>query len=285
MATIATRAGRNGMRAAARYLVLPLLALGATAAAESAVEPRRYVWEDPFTAPEQARLRAWIEETTDALERLVGPFPMPIRVHFHRRDGAREPVPWANTERSRTQGVHFHVDPHYTLEDFRRDWTAPHELSHLILPYLGRRQAWFAEGFASYLQYQVMAEMGVLSEADALARYQRNFERAERGYGSSGQPFVNATPRLRAEGKYPVMYWGGAAFFLQADHALANRDQRLIDVLRVYLACCRRDRARLDDLLGELDRLAGGSIFRDGLRRFRGEPGFPDFRSYHPPGT
>ncbi len=200
---------------------LLLCVLPASVPAEVSSSGLRFVWLDDFSAAEQAKLAVWVEETYAAVVRLAGPLPVPTRVYFHRRDGAREPVPWAHTQRSSRQGVHLHVDPRFPLADFRRDWTAPHELSHLILPYLGRRHAWFAEGFASYLQYAVMQTMGVLSADEARRRYQRNLERAERGYEHPRRPFVAAAPRLRAEGKYPVMYWGGAAYFMQVDRALA----------------------------------------------------------------
>ncbi|MEQ8858009.1 MAG: hypothetical protein RIC56_05130 [Pseudomonadales bacterium] len=259
-------------------LLAALLAGAATAFAS----PLELVWHDDFSPAERQKLAAWVYETGAAVERLVGEFPMGVQVVFHRRDGAREPVPWANTRRSRGQGVHFHVDPSYPLAAFRADWTAPHELSHLILPYLGRRHAWFAEGFASYLQYPVMQEMGVLTAAEAERRYRRNFERAERGYGDARAPFARAAPRLRAERKYPVMYWGGAAYFLQVDKELAMDGSSLLAVLRDYLRCCRRDRASLDVLLADLDRLAGAPLFSDGYARFASEPGFPEFRDYRP---
>ncbi|MDZ7668152.1 MAG: hypothetical protein U5Q16_01590 [Gammaproteobacteria bacterium] len=264
--------------------VLLVSVLPATAAADAASSALRFVWLDDFAAAEQVKLTAWIQETHAAAVRLTGPLPMPVRVYFHRRDGAREPVPWAHTQRSSTQGVHFHVDPRFPLEDFRRDWTAPHELSHLILPYLGPRHAWFAEGFASYLQYAVMQSMGVLSADEARRRYRRKLERAERGYEHTHQPFVAAAPRLRAEGKYPVMYWGGAAYFMQVDQALAERGSSLQSVLRDYLTCCRRDRDGLYSLLEELDRLAGAAVFSERLEHFESAPGFPRYADVIPGG-
>jgi hypothetical protein len=204
---------------------------------------------------------------------------MGVSAYLHRRDGAREPVPWANTQRYRGQGVHFHVDPSYSLEAFRRDWTAPHELSHLILPYVGRQHAWFSEGFASYMQYPVMQAMGVLSESDAIRRYQRNFERAARGYGYPQRPFVEAAPKLRSDGQYRVMYWGGAAYFLQVDEALRESQSSLPAVLRTYVDCCRRDRAALNALITELDRLSPSPVFAEHYTRLSSEPGFPRFRA------
>lgn len=257
-------------------------ALPASAATEASRAGPQFVWLDDFDAAERAKLSAWIEETHAAVTRLAGPFPMPVRVYFHRRDGAREPVPWAHTQRSSQQGVHLHVDPRFPLADFRRDWTAPHELSHLILPYLGRRHAWFAEGFASYLQYPVMQAMGVLSADEAWRRYRRNLERAERDYAHPRRTFVAAAARLRAEGKYPVMYWGGSAYFMQVDQALGEAGSSLQTVLRDYMACCRRNRAGLHSLVGELDRLAGSAVFSERLKQFESEPGFPRYADVIP---
>ena len=258
-----------------RFRTLTLAACALVFAAAPAIADVALVWRDPFSSDEQAKLTAWVEETHAAVEHLVGEFPMEVRVYLHRRERAREPVPWANTQRWRGQGVHFHVDPAFELDTFRRDWTAPHELSHLILPYLGRRYAWFSEGFASYLQYPVMQAMGVLSADEARRRYRRNLERAARGYTYPRESFVEAAPKLRATRQYRVMYWGGAAYFGQVDAALHESGSSLIEVLRGYLRCCRRDRDSLSSLLAELDRLSESRLFTQLYERFASEPGFP----------
>lgn len=234
-------------------------------------------WEDRFTPAERAKLEAWIRGTQAAVETLVGAYRFDVHVRVHRRDGAGEPVPWAHTFRERPQGVDFHVDPSYSLRELRADWTAPHELSHLILPYLGRRASWFAEGFASYMQYQVMRAMGELSAAEAAGLYRDHLRRAERRYRYDDRPFAEAAPRLRAEGKYPVMYWGGAAYFLRVDARLRRSDASLLEVLREYLACCRSGSGELDALVTALDRVAGSEAFSAQLARFRTVRGFPDY--------
>jgi hypothetical protein len=236
-------------------------------------------WQDRFSPAEQAQLIAWVEETQGALERLVGPFRFDVHVHFHRRDGAREPVPWANTQRHRRQGVNFHVDPSFPPHAFFEDWTAAHELSHLILPYLGPRHAWFAEGFASFMQYRVMQAMNVLTPLEAAQRYRQNLERAERSYHFPDTPFIDAAPRLRAERNYSTLYWGGAAYFLQVDARLRESGAGdVLDALRRYLDCCRRDRADLAGLMAELDRAAGEAAFSKQMAEFRLRRGFPRWR-------
>lgn len=239
----------------------------------------RFHWVSDFSDVEQIKLEAWMQGTYSALEDVVGVLPFEVNVYMHRRDAADEPVPWANTRRGRGLGVSFHVDPTYSIDEFRGDWTAPHELSHLVLPYLGPASSWFAEGFASYMQYQVMQAMRVISGAEAAARYQSRLQRARREYNYADRPFAEAAPRLREKGRYPVMYWGGAAYFLQADAHLRKSGSSVVAVLRKYLACCRRDKDGIDSLVRELDRVAESDIFGSELTRFRKVPGFPAYEA------
>lgn len=235
-------------------------------------------WEDRFTPAEQQKLTRWLNETHSAVEQLVGPLPFTTHMYM-KRTSASEPVPWAHTERSNIQGVHFHVDPSYSLQEFRKDWTAPHELSHLILPYVGRNNAWFAEGFASYMQYQVMHQMGVLDPDAMKKRYAKNLHKAEGRYAYNHMPFAKAAARLRADRNYPTMYWGGAAFFLQADDALMARGEAgLVTLLRRYTECCRMRTHRLHDVIAALDTLSGSNDLATLLTTFRSHAGFPDFQ-------
>ncbi|MEM7219605.1 MAG: hypothetical protein AAF515_14650 [Pseudomonadota bacterium] len=239
----------------------------------------QFHWEDEFTTAERRVLVDWLEETQAALEGLVGTLPFRVHLFLH-RTRANEPVPWAHTERGSRQGVHFHVDPSFPLAAFRADWTAPHELAHLILPYVGRQHAWFAEGFASFMQYRVMQAMGVLDEPAMRGRYKRNVTKAQRDYANnpkySDQPFADAAPMLRSDRRYPTMYWGGAGYFLRVERALAERDRSLIDVLRAYVACCRARPQQLERLVAELDGICSATVWQEELRRFRLQRGFPD---------
>jgi len=261
------------MRALTTSLVFAILL--AQHAANASV---KFDWQDDFSHAEQTKLQTWIEDTVAGVEALVGPYPFDLHIRMYRKDGAREPVPWANTIRGDAQGVNFHVDPLFSLNEFRSDWTASHELSHLIFPYLGRSASWFSEGFASFMQYQVMMATRDLTSDEAIERYLSRLNRASSDYPYHSSPFSDAAPKLREAGKYPVMYWGGAAYFLQVDEKLRNSsDQSLISVLGSYLQCCRQDRKNLDTLVRDLDRLSNSTIFSDCLTRFRTEPGFPAY--------
>ncbi len=264
------------MKHLVRFLSLLLLAIAATPA--SAAANLQFHWQDEFSKDEQHRLVAWIEETDAAIATIVGPLPFTRHIFFHRRDSARGPVPWAHTQRGEQQGVHLHVDTSYTDQAFRKDWTAPHELSHLIIPYLGENYAWYAEGFASYMQYQVMGAMGVLAEEDIAARYQSRFQRAEGKYALDNLPFATAAPKLRAARQYPTMYWGGAIYFWQVNQWLAaHTETNLIETIRAYVGCCRRDVSHVKELTASLDQLVSGEVFSRHMDLFRHTPGFPKF--------
>ena len=260
--------------AAAALILVMILATGISASRPSQAT-LRFHWEDQFTETEKTKVQQWLVETHEALEQLVGKLPFTTELYIH-RTSSNEPVPWANTERSHIQGVHFHIDPRFSLKDFSKDWTAPHELSHLVLPYVGRANSWFAEGFASYMQYQVMHQMGVLDENAMRKRYQKNLQKADARYAHKRMPFAMAAPMLRAERNYPTMYWGGAAYFLQADNKLMNDNRPgLVETLASYTQCCRMQGHSLNEVVASLDKLSGGTTLAELLRHFENQPGFP----------
>lgn len=232
-------------------------------------------WEGDFTDQEQSKLTQWIARTVSGVESTVAPYPFDVHIHFHRLAGYDQPVPWANTDRWPRQSVHFHVDPEYPIDDFLADWTAPHELSHLLMPYLGREYSWFAEGFASFMQYQVMVEMGLLSEQQALVQYREKVGRAGDKFNYPALPFAQAASRLRQDRQYPTMYWGGALYFFAVDEKLRQSGSSFVAVLAKYVACCRMPRDSMDELLAELDRLSKSAIFSEQMQQFETRPGFP----------
>jgi hypothetical protein len=233
-------------------------------------------WEDRFNEEERARLTRWITETVDGIETLVAPYPFDIHVAFYSSEPGDSPVPWAHTVRSRRQGVNFHVDADRTLEEFRADWTASHELSHLLIPAIGRSNAWFAEGFASYMQYQVMRAMRVVDDEQMLEQYRTKIGKAQQKYDLHDLPFAEAAGELVARREYPTMYWGGALYFMQVDRLLQRRGSSLLQVLREFVECCRSETRGLDGLVRELDRIAGEPLFSERLSVMRTRPGFPE---------
>ncbi|WP_439107039.1 hypothetical protein [Congregibacter sp.] len=224
---------------------------------------------------EKTKLQLWLTDTHAALERYAGPLPFDVHLHLLRRDNAREPVPWANTRRNKQQALYFYVDPTFSQAAFRDDWTAAHEFSHLLLPYLGRSNAWFAEGFASYLQYQIMVEMNAITPSEARARREKKMRKAVAALESETLSLPENMPQLRERGSSQTFYWGGAVYFERVDAALARQGRGLQDALIDFIRCCRVDRPDLDALVSTLDSMLDTTVFTSELVTIRETPGIP----------
>ncbi|CAN0605658.1 unnamed protein product, partial [Ectocarpus sp. 12 AP-2014] len=177
----------------------------------------------------------WLSQTHEAIGRFAGPLPFDVHVHLEHHSRGGEPVPWANTWRAGEQSIFFYVDTSYSLDEFLADWTAPHEFSHLYLPYLGRENSWVAEGFASYLQHTIMVEMGVIDEPEARKRRDRKMRAAMEVLDTQELPLPDSMASLRSQRRYSVFYWGGAVYWERVDARLQSEGSSLQTVLSGYL--------------------------------------------------
>jgi len=179
-----------------------------------------YRWQDNFSRNEKAKLKSWVDEAYASMQEMVGRLPFDITIYMHRTRSNSTPVPWANTRRGWNQGVDLHVDPSFSLQQFREEWKVSHELSHLIIPYLGDSYSWFAEGFASFMQFQVMQQTGVIDQNEAYERYFTRFAKAERRYDYPHLPFADAAPLLRSNRQYLL---GWCCLFLADQQSLRSQ--------------------------------------------------------------
>jgi hypothetical protein len=149
---------------------------------------------------------------------------------------AREPIAFGMVNRGGTGGIVLLADPAASAEAQARDWVLPHELAHLLHPYLGGgRGRWLAEGLASYLQQVLRARAGVLSRDEAFALL---FDGFARGAADDTAGPLDAVADAR--GGLMRTYWGGAAFWLDADLALRARGHAGLPAL---LDAVNRERA------------------------------------------
>ena len=256
-------------------MLLLSVILSVALSAAHAQEPRSNIvwhWEDDFSPIEKSKVEEWLNLVTGATEETLGVYPFDLHFFIHRREGSREPVPWASTRRHSFQGVDFHIDPTYSLQSFLDDWTAPHEISHLSIPYLGREHAWFAEGYASYMQYQIMQTLGIVSRDRAEEIYAQKMERVKPSYDRD-QDFVSVAKDLQSRNRYPDMYWGGASYFMQIEQQLANEyGQTFPKFIKEYLLCCRLEDKPFKELIESWDRLLGEPMFSELLNKYQAAP-------------
>lgn len=143
-----------------------------------------------------------------------------------------QPIAFGQINRGGLGGVQLFVDPNATASALEQDWVLPHELAHLLHPYLGSgRGRWLAEGLASYYQNILRARTTLISADDAWRNFFAGLERGRQDR-SSGALDVVADRR----GGYMRVYWAGAAFWLDIDLSLRERGHPGLDHLLAQLA-------------------------------------------------
>lgn len=221
---------------------------------------------DPPSPQRAAELHAWLREVAQTTLAAYGRFPVAsAQVLVLEIDSRSDsPVPWGQTTRGAGVAVELFVRRGASLAELRADWTAAHEFAHLFHPYLGNSGRWLAEGLASYYQNVLRARAGLVSEAYAWERLDAGFDRGRKS--AAGTSLAQISHGARRRGGWPVMriYWGGAAFWLEADIALhQQRGIGLEQVLAGYSSCClpEPDRVEPDAFLARLDAISHSDIF------------------------
>lgn len=240
-------------------------------AIESSTTSVVWHWENSFSGAEQQKIESWLSEVIGACHSSFGAYPFNTHIHLYKQSNSTEPVPWAHTRRYSSLSVHFYVDTDFSLEAFLNDWTAPHELSHLSLPFLGSEHAWFSEGYASFMQYQLMMEMGVMTHRDVENKYHEKLQMIRPSY-TSATDAKSIAMEMQAGNRYPEMYWGGAIYFMILDKQLKEQGASLSGLIREYLVCCRINDDSLTDVLKSWDRILDNSMATKLYREFTTEP-------------
>ena len=210
-----------------------LLVVLLTCVASNLHAEAHWIWEGHFSTRERKDLMNWIKHADSGITTLFGSLPYQYKVFFYHSNDGNGPCPWAHTRKYTDRESHFYVNTSYTLEKVKQDWTASHELSHLIFPYLGRKGMWFAEGIASYLQYQIMYANNTINWTQAVDKLHERFDKA-RSYknfdqssilelSSYGKDILNKKIFNMDSNYYIRLYWGGAAYFLHVDKNLYEK--------------------------------------------------------------
>jgi len=258
-------------RCALLMLLLSSISGAAVAVVDTEIDTPDYQlhWQHDFSPQQQEMLSQWLAFSSQATLNVLGPYPFSMQLYLYQRD-ANEPVPWANTWREKSQQVHFYVAPQFSKMQFIADWTAYHEMAHLALPFLGQSNAWFAEGFASYMQYQIMQQAGLID--NATAAISAKFARQRKHYQQQTSMVKTASQLLRQR-RFPAGYWGGAQFFLVAERLLQQQGKGpLSSVIQRYQQCCRLQDNTLEQLIQSLDQVSDSKVFSELLQQYNSMP-------------
>lgn len=232
-------------------------------------------WEfiDDFTDEQKEKLQVWIETVVEGNTKTIGQYPFDIWFSFHKSDRDDKPVTFGHTNRGDVQGVHFYVCPDFSLEDFLANWTAPHEISHLSIPFCGKKGKWFSEGYATYLSRQIMIEMGYMTHAEFDSMYLSKIHGFMDAYCSTTKTHLEVSDSLLERYNYPGMYWGSSSFFITADRQLQeNHEMHFIDVVKAYQENGRAEDNSLKAVILSFDRIIDDTLFGSLMSTYRNEP-------------
>jgi len=232
------------------------------------------------------QVRVWIETAARHVTLAYGSFPVPrtqvvivpvVGLDAWGGRGTGDAVPFARILRRGGSAAQFFVNQLAPLESYLTDWTATHEFSHLLLPYVHQSDAWLSEGIASYYQNVLRARAGTLTEETAWRKLHEGFARGRR---DDYRDTLAESVHYRGPNMIMRMYWSGAAIALLADVELRERSggtQSLDTVLEQLQRCCLPSSRTWSamELFDTLDELAGGNVFNDLYRRWVDAVEFP----------
>jgi hypothetical protein len=227
----------------------------------------------------------WVSDTAQSINLAYGKFPNPdtnvvVLPSRNRPWGGDSAVSFGRVVRDGGETVELFINPARPIAEFYDDWTATHEFSHLMLPYISGRHRWVSEGFATYYQNLLMARAGHYTEPRA---WQKLWEGFERGRSSRPEMTINDAADGGVRGATMKIYWSGAAIALLADVELRQRSngtESLDTVLGRLAACCLPSERAWSgpELFRKLDSLIDEPVFMPIYSRYANSAGFPEVR-------
>lgn len=226
----------------------------------------------------------WITRTAGAMASVFGRWPRdewrievtPVTLL------SEDPVPWAQVLRGEPDTISFYINALASEETLTQDWTAFHEMSHLLIPYRGWGDMWFSEGLASYYQNLLLAREDIIDAEELWKRLHAGFHRGRLDTSMANLDLEELSPQFRETGSYMRVYWSGVWFFLNADVQLrqsTNNKQSLDTALKALNECCANLRLSARQIAIKLDQLTDQDIFLPSFYRVRESHTVPDFES------
>ncbi|MCH9693245.1 MAG: hypothetical protein K0U72_01940 [Gammaproteobacteria bacterium] len=265
-------------------LSLGLLSIVAVAApGESRSTDLDIEFTESLGIEKERAIRTWVADVTETIASVYGRFPNPnakvvVFPAGFRGWASDSPVPFGRVTRWDGETVELYVNESRPIDEFYADWTAMHEFSHLMLPYMNKRGRWISEGFATYYQNVLMARSGNYTADFA---WQRLTEGFQRGRESRPDLSPNQAASDGVQAARMKIYWSGAAIALMADVELRRRSkgkESLDTVLGELQRCCLPSNRTWSGrrLFERLDSFVDEPLFMPLYRQYADATGYPD---------
>lgn len=281
--SVVIRSRLHAAALAALFLAALFLA-SAQAIAESithADQRINIVYAASLDTSEREQTVAWLQRVTDALLTVYGEWPKDtFNISIQSSSRSDSPVPWGQVTRGDPDTVLLVINPEAELEALTADWTAFHELSHLLIPYRGYGDLWFSEGLASYYQNIIQARAGLLSESEFWDKLASGFERGRKQVRWPQLNLAEISDDMKRYREFMRVHWSGVHYWLSADIKLRQRSQNkktLDSLLKQIKDCCQHSSMSAAEIADQLDQLAGENIFKPLLLEYRVSRAMPDY--------
>jgi len=230
-------------------------------------------------------LLPWVQATANTIASAYGTFPNPNSSVFLIPVGnqgwdSESAVSFGRVVRDGGETIELMINQNRPIAQFYQEWTPLHEFSHLMLPYLDRKQRWISEGFAQYYQNVFLARAEQHSAQDA---WQKIYDGLERGRESAPGMSPNDAATAPMRDARMKIYWSGASIALMADVELRRRSggqESLDSVLGQLQQCCLPSSYAWSgvELFRKLDELLDEPLFLQLYRQYANADLFPDAR-------
>ena len=228
---------------------------------------------------ERSMIHRWLNQVTDALMTVYGELPRDdFRITIERSSSTNSPVPWGQVERTTPTNVLLVVNPELGYDELISDWTAFHELSHLLLPYRGYGNIWLSEGLATYYQNIIQARAGLLDEHQMWQKIAAGFDRGSKEQRWRHYNLTDVSDNMRETRQYMRIHWSGVLFWLTADVKLRESGAGTLDaVLKQLRDCCEHESMSAEAIVHKLDELTEEQIFVPLFEQFCESYSIPDY--------
>lgn len=236
---------------------------------------------------ERQRTYSWLQRVADALLTVYGEWPKDkLDISIQKGSSGHSPVPWGQVIRGKPDRVLLVVNPESGLQELTSDWTAFHELSHLLIPYSGHGNMWFSEGLATYYQNIIQARSGLLNETELWGKLASGFERGRKQNKLSHIDLAEISDNMRKYRNFMRVHWSGVHYWLTADIKLRRISQNkmtLDSLLKQLKDCCQQRSMSAVAIAEKLDQIAesnlpGVSIFKPLFDEYRVSRTMPDYK-------
>jgi hypothetical protein len=237
-------------------------------------------YDNKLTVAERRIAHRWLEQVTDALLTVYGELPEDdFGITIKHSTNRSSPVPWGHVERGDPANILLVINPAFGYDELISDWTAFHELSHLLLPYRGYGDIWLSEGLATYYQNIIQARSGLLDETWMWRKIAAGFERGLNDQQWRQLNLTEVSDNLGETRQYMRVHWSGVLFWLSADVALREQHGNSLDELLQQLNdCCAGRTMSAEAIVEKLDELANTELFVTLFREYRLSHSIPDYK-------